>query len=408
MWLIPSTLSPSAPGLECLMSDSTPDLSILESQAERLPMRNGTPMPPRSLLRSWKQDAWMRRLCGAAIWDESKANRFVAESMPLSAASHASPIALPEVEKEPTTNAGSGPTSSTSFVTLVHGSWCLRTSEDFFQAEAWVPYSQTFPVSGSMRNGQCFLRERLALRTGGSASLSSASSEGWRTPKASEDQCDRMGDAAMMREANRPGAQITVSMQARQWQTPNTDSFRSRGGDRKDEMGLDQQSRFWNANSAATNSTPNVADTDAQIAKGKVWATTQARMAPTCKAEAERHSPSLEHQAVAQWPTPASRDHKGANSIEHVTETGGGAETHGSIEQLCSLFAPGPSDPSWPDILRNQPWLAPATESGVCMHVDGLALMVDESRRDQLRCVGNGVVPLCASVAIVGLIRRLT
>ncbi len=28
------------------------------------------------------------------------------------------------------------------------------------------------------------------------------------------------------------------------WQTPATDSFRSRGGDRKDEMGLDQQERF--------------------------------------------------------------------------------------------------------------------------------------------------------------------
>lgn len=30
---------------------------------------------------------------------------------------------------------------------------------------------------------------------------------------------------------------------ARVWQTPATDSFRSRGGDRKDEMGLDQQAR---------------------------------------------------------------------------------------------------------------------------------------------------------------------
>lgn len=33
--------------------------------------------------------------------------------------------------------------------------------------------------------------------------------------------------------------------QANQWQTPATDSFRSRGGDRVDEMGLDQQARFF-------------------------------------------------------------------------------------------------------------------------------------------------------------------
>ena len=85
----------------------------------------------------------------------------------------------------------------------------------------------------------------------------------------------------------------------------------------------------------------------------------------------------------------------------------GGAETHGSVEQLCGLFAPGPSDPSWPDILRESPWLAPATESGVCGLADGLALVVDESRRDQLRCIGNGVVPLQAAAAIVGLVRRL-
>ena len=52
-------------------------------------------------------------------------------------------------------------------------------------------------------------------------------------------------------------------------QTPAVDSFRSRGGIRKDEMGLDQQARM-------------------------------------------------------QWVTPATRDWKGANSETHVTETGGG------------------------------------------------------------------------------------
>ncbi len=36
-----------------------------------------------------------------------------------------------------------------------------------------------------------------------------------------------------------------LNMATDQWQTPATDSFRSRGGDRVDEMGLDQQSRFW-------------------------------------------------------------------------------------------------------------------------------------------------------------------
>jgi hypothetical protein len=38
--------------------------------------------------------------------------------------------------------------------------------------------------------------------------------------------------------------------------------------------------------------------------------------------------------------------------------------------------------------------------------VDGLALVVDESKGDQLRCIGNGVVPLSAGAALVELIRR--
>ena len=37
------------------------------------------------------------------------------------------------------------------------------------------------------------------------------------------------------------GAQL--ANQVDMWQTPATDSFRSRGGTRKDEMGLDQQAR---------------------------------------------------------------------------------------------------------------------------------------------------------------------
>jgi hypothetical protein len=39
------------------------------------------------------------------------------------------------------------------------------------------------------------------------------------------------------------GWTIDLNEQAAWWQTPATDSFRCRGGDRKNEMGLDQQAR---------------------------------------------------------------------------------------------------------------------------------------------------------------------
>jgi site-specific DNA-cytosine methylase len=82
--------------------------------------------------------------------------------------------------------------------------------------------------------------------------------------------------------------------------------------------------------------------------------------------------------------------------------------THGSVTEFCSshLFAPGPSAPIWPEFLRLHPYAAPAIESGLRVLVDGVAVVVDESRADQLRCGGNGVVALQAGCAVVLLAHR--
>jgi DNA (cytosine-5)-methyltransferase 1 len=68
------------------------------------------------------------------------------------------------------------------------------------------------------------------------------------------------------------------------WQTPQTDSFRSRGLDRRDEMGLDQQARFWSTPSSHDGRRP-----------GSDEKSTQER---NLKRECE------------QWPTPRNRDWK--------------------------------------------------------------------------------------------------
>jgi hypothetical protein len=80
---------------------------------------------------------------------------------------------------------------------------------------------------------------------------------------------------------NGNGFGLTTAMSVALWQTPGTDSFRSRGGDRKDEMGLDQQARFW--------ATPTVQD-------GKNTA------GPS---QFGRNSHPLNVEAVL-WPTPRS------------------------------------------------------------------------------------------------------
>jgi hypothetical protein len=76
------------------------------------------------------------------------------------------------------------------------------------------------------------------------------------------------------------------------------------------------------------------------------------------------------------------------------------------IGESCPLFALGPDDLRWGEILERNPHLRPAVESGVCVVVDGVAVVVDEARADQLRAAGNGVVALQAAVAFSVLLGR--
>jgi hypothetical protein len=53
--------------------------------------------------------------------------------------------------------------------------------------------------------------------------------------------------------------------------------------------------------------------------------------------------------AVESWPTPAARDHKGANSKKHVTETGTGRK---HMDQLANFVEHSPSSPQAPGTLE--------------------------------------------------------
>lgn len=72
------------------------------------------------------------------------------------------------------------------------------------------------------------------------------------------------------------------------------------------------------------------------------------------------------------------------------------------------VFAPGPADPAWAEIIRRRPHLAPALESGFCGVANGVAHRMDDSRAQRLKCCGNGVVAAQAAAAFVALYRRLT
>ncbi len=61
----------------------------------------------------------------------------------------------------------------------------------------------------------------------------------------------------------------------------------------------------------------------------------------------------------------------------------------------------------WSEILAHSPHLSPSVKPRLRIMVDGMAVVVDKSRTDQLRCSGNGVVDLQAAVALSVLDERL-
>jgi len=70
-------------------------------------------------------------------------------------------------------------------------------------------------------------------------------------------------------------------------------------------------------------------------------------------------------------------------------------------------FPPGPGERDrWEALLSHSPQLAPAIKPRLRVVLDGLAMVVDKGRTDQLRCAGNGVVPLQAAVAFAILAGR--
>ena len=65
VWIyIPSACVPAS---ACLTSDLKPDSAILESWREQSLTSSGKPMPRASLLRSWKQGSYIRRLSGLTL-----------------------------------------------------------------------------------------------------------------------------------------------------------------------------------------------------------------------------------------------------------------------------------------------------------------------------------------------------
>lgn len=286
--------------------------SRLETSIEPFVTSSGKPAQRPLSWRGWLTRPWIRLLSGTTL-PHSTATRGVESWIFSLRGSRASRGVSPGEKPESMTNDGYGRTLHASFARWDRDSCCWKTCQGSLLEGGWDTFSGTWPKRGSMLNGTCFQRRSAARPTSGSGCLywptadtnTSSYSNGKRGPNLRESA--KVWPTARAEDAescgNHPGARDSLTGATKQWQTPATDSFRSRGGDRKDEQGLDQQARFW---PTPTSSMVTVEDLE------------QARYAGS-DARRPRYS------EAGNWATPKARDYR--------SDAGGSAETSSHLSR---------------------------------------------------------------------------
>jgi hypothetical protein len=174
----------------------------------------------------------------------------------------------------------------------------------------------------------------------------------WRSPDA-----PGHGGIRNRQASTGEGHQTTIGEQAEQWQTPAADSFRSRGGDRVNEMGLDQQARFWGTPSSHERThNPREVDHGTQLAnQASAWPSPTEGTPNSLRGSGQDpeirreggHSINLQ-DAVSTWPSPQSRDYRSGKTVENY---GNARPLNEAIESFrsTSLLAPSPLVPTIQD-----------------------------------------------------------
>ena len=275
MWLfVPSLSAPVSPA-------STSESPWPWEELSRSCTLSGKSPQPKSLQRAWKMGRWKLLQFGAISQPtlEAAYEEWLT-SLPLDSRALITPV--PESERGDSASTDkSGTMLPESLAKYDPESRSWKTSQQsLFPTEqkdlngcyqqGSGMYLETFPDSGMTCGGELYALPTLGLRI---SAEGASSSQAWPTTHSEDSECagnhrgsvDSLTGAtkywrtpntrdhhAQGPRADAAQRQTTLVDQV-MWQTPATDSFRSRGGDRKDEMGLDQQARLqWQ--------TPNARD----------------------------------------------------------------------------------------------------------------------------------------------------
>lgn len=118
----------------------------------------------------------------------------------------------------------------------------------------------------------------------------------------------------------------TLALAARQWATPTAEPFRTRSGERKDEMGLDRQTKVWATPMAsdaerASATFQRGAGNPTLLGMAKAWATPTAQDQSGSGNRSPGYGPTLTDQAVRSglaWPTPTAHNAKDSGAASEL------------------------------------------------------------------------------------------
>jgi hypothetical protein len=305
------------PGLAVSSSGST----LPEPTREPSVWSRGKPMQLRSLQRAWRRDPWIRLLSG--LTSEPSTLHLGADSWIASLrATHVSPTVSRESARGPTTTAGSSSASSISWAPYGLRVFSGRTSRGT-QTDSSRPSSPHWKEWATALRLEFSQRAKLEPAIGESDFLS------WPTPT-----------ALNLDKSHQPGTCASHEKKlemAKQWQTPATDSFRSRGGDRKDEMGLDQQARLWPTPRTISGG-PESGERKQELGRTESgggdlqaaalnWPTPRAEDSESSGATVTRGIKdtltAVARDAAESWPTPMSRDYRSGHTRQTDEELWG-------------------------------------------------------------------------------------
>ncbi len=258
---------------------------------------------------------------GVERWIASLAVSLVWRSVP-----QASEKAL--MEKEAT----SGESTRDLFAKFDQGLFLSKTSQPSLFGES-TAYSETWPTSGTMRNGLCSQRKKWELRSSVAASLSSPGTESnWLTP--TTEDAGRTGSAESMRKYLEGGQTSGARLrnQIHNWPTPvaNDDN-------KSPEAHLAMKERMGGNRTAITSLNVKV----------KAWPTPRVSSAhgPSQK-EIDEGNPKFRLETeVCLWPTPMASP-SGNRTTKRAPSTLEGHGRHLSAEAIERMFPSTPSQAS--------------------------------------------------------------